>query len=71
EGQPLEKQTKRISKIGSIDMRIDYLRPGTGKEFTAKGKILRTGRKVAVSRMELWNEEDKLIAVGTGTYTVG
>ncbi len=71
EGQPLEKQTKRISKIGSIDLRIDYLRPGTGKEFTAKGKILRTGRKVAVSRMELWNEEDKLIAVGTGTYTVG
>jgi uncharacterized protein (TIGR00369 family) len=70
-GQPLEKQTKRISQIGSIDLRIDYLRPGTGKKFTAKGRILRTGRKVAVSRMELLNEKDKLIAVGTGTYTVG
>jgi len=70
-GQPREKQIKRIAKIGSIDLRIDYLRPGTGKTFTASGTILRTGNKVAVIRMELHNEENKLIAVGTGTYTVG
>ena len=70
-GQPLEKQVKRVAKIGSIDLRIDYLRPGTGKSFIASGTILRTGNKVAVTRMELHNEENKLIAVGTGTYTVG
>jgi len=70
-GQPLEKQVKRTVKIGSIDLRIDYLRPGTGNSFIASGTILRTGNKVAVTRMELHNEENKLIAVGTGTYTVG
>ncbi len=70
-GQPMEKQIKRVSKIGSIDLRIDYLRPGKGKNFTATAVILRTGNKVAVTRMELLNEEQKLIAVGTGTYTVG
>ncbi len=70
-GEPLEKQVKRTVKIGSIDLRIDYLRPGTGNSFVASGTILRTGNKVAVTRMELHNEEDKLIAVGTGTYTVG
>ena len=70
-GQSMEKQLKRVTKIGSIDLRIDYLRPGTGKVFTASGAILRTGNKVAVTRMELHNEENKLIAVGTGTYTVG
>jgi acyl-coenzyme A thioesterase PaaI-like protein len=32
---------------------------------------MRTGRKVAVTRMELKNQEDLLIAVGTGTYIVG
>ncbi|MCP4609011.1 MAG: thioesterase family protein [Planctomycetes bacterium] len=69
-GQPLEKQFKRYSNIGSIDLRIDYLRPGKGTKFLAKASILRTGRKVAVTRMELHNEDDKLIAVGTGTYTV-
>jgi uncharacterized protein (TIGR00369 family) len=70
-GKPLEKQMQRLSKVGTIDLRVDYLRPGTGKNFTAKGWILRTGNKVSVTRMELHNDQQELIAVGTGTYTVG
>ena len=69
--KPLEKQLERLSKIATIDLRIDYIRPGTGETFTARGYILRLGNKVAVTRMELHNEENTLIAVGTGTYTVG
>ena len=52
-GQPPEKQIKRVSRIGSIDLRIDYLRPGKGKKFTATASILRMGNKVAVTRMAL------------------
>lgn len=70
-GQPLEDQAKRLSRVSTIDLRVDYLRPAKGKEFTATGSVMRTGRKVAVARMELRNEEETLIAVGTGTYTVG
>lgn len=69
--QPFETQVKRASKIGSVNLRIDYLIPGVGKEFIASAYLLRMGQKVAVARMELHNEEGKLIAVGTGTYTVG
>jgi uncharacterized protein (TIGR00369 family) len=70
-GLPLEEQAKRLSRVSTIDLRIDYLRPGRGKLFTATGSVMRTGRKVAVARMELRNEEQTLIAVGTGTYSVG
>jgi acyl-coenzyme A thioesterase PaaI-like protein len=35
------------------------------------GSILRDGKKVVVVRMEMKNEEDSLIAVGTGTFLVG
>lgn len=70
-GQSIEKQFKKLVHVGSIDFRIDFLRPGKGTRFTADGWILRIGNKVAVTRMELRNEEDLLIAVGTGTYTVG
>ncbi len=66
-----EKQLERLSKIATIDLRIDYIRPGTGNAYTARGYILRLGNKVAVTRMELHNEKNVLIAVGTGTYTVG
>ena len=60
-----------IARIGTIDMRVDYLRPGRGIQFHSTGTVMRTGRKVAVTRMELKNEENLLIAVGTGTYIVG
>jgi uncharacterized protein (TIGR00369 family) len=60
-----------IAKVGTIDLRVDYLRPGLGKSFHATGTVMRSGRKVTVVRMELHNDADKLIAVGTGTYIVG
>jgi len=60
-----------LIKGGTIDLRIDYLRPGKGKHFVATGAILRRGNKVAVVRTELRNELDELIAVGTCTYLVG
>lgn len=61
----------RFAVMGTIDLRVDYLRPGAGARFEATASILRSGRKVAVTRMELRNEADILIAVGTGTYIVG
>ena len=66
-----EEIATRLSRMGTIDLRVDYLRPGKGKQFRATSTVMRTGRKVAVTRMELKNEEDILIAVGTGAYNVG
>jgi uncharacterized protein (TIGR00369 family) len=69
--QPIEEFEKRFRRMGTIDLRIDYLRPGQGRYFIASGSIMRSGRRVSVTRMELHNEKDLLIAVGTGTYVVG
>ena len=70
-GRPFEEIGKRLLSVGTIDLRIDFLRPGRGQYFLATGSIMRTGQKVAVTRMQLHNDQDMLIAVGTGTYTVG
>ena len=70
-GAPLEKQIKHFSKVATIDLRVDYLQPGKGEKFTAKGWTLRSGNKVAVVRMELHNQDSVLIAVATGTYLMG
>lgn len=64
---PAERMSK-LSKLGTIDLRIDYLRPGRGQRFTATATPLRAGNKVAVIRMELHNDEGVLVAVGTGTF---
>ncbi len=71
EGREVEEIRERFSRVGTIDLRVDYLRPGRGKSFLASGSVMRTGRKVAVTRMELVNDDGILIAVGTGTYLVG
>lgn len=62
---------KRLSRVGTIDMRVDYLRMGEGEFFIATGSVLRKGNKVAVIRTELCNDQNLLIAAGTGTYLVG
>ncbi|GAB3025010.1 thioesterase family protein [Bowmanella dokdonensis] len=67
----LEQFQKRLAKIGTIDMRVDYLRPGKGREFIATASVIRKGSRVAVCRMELHNEQGEHIAFGTGTYMVG
>ena len=71
EGLETEEVGKRLAKIGTIDLRVDFLRPGKGEYFTATGTILRKGSKVAVVRTELCNDQKVLIAAGTGTYLVG
>ena len=71
QGLSNDEIANRIARIGTIDMRVDYLRPGKGTQFHSAGTVMRTGRKVAVTRMELKNQENVLIAVGTGTYIVG
>ena len=71
EGSTFKEITERFAKIGTIDLRVDYLRPGLGKYFVATGSTLRAGNKLSVTRMELHNDEGLLIAVGTGSYVVG
>jgi len=58
-------------RVEPSDLRIDYLLPGKGRYLIASGSILRIGNKVAVTRMELHNDEQRLIAAGSGTYMLG
>jgi len=57
-----------INHMGTIDIRVDYLLPGEGKIFTANGKVIRAGKRVTVCRMEMFNDKNECIALGTGTY---
>ncbi|BBM87652.1 thioesterase family protein [Candidatus Uabimicrobium amorphum] len=60
-----------FQQFGTIDLRVDYLRPGLGQSFFATGLLLRLGNKVAVTQMKLHNEKEDLIAIATATYIVG
>ncbi|MFA3762846.1 thioesterase family protein [Yersinia sp. 2466 StPb PI] len=71
--EPLIKEQlqMKLAKMGTIDLRVDYLRPGRGEHFIASSSILRSGNKVSVARVELHNESQMHIASATATYLVG
>ena len=60
-----------LARTGTVDLRIDYLRPGKGERFEITGSVLRKGRRFLVAQMSLSNETQTLIATGTGVYSLG
>ncbi|WP_332750522.1 thioesterase family protein [Hydrogenophaga sp.] len=66
---PLQR-LNRFSKLGTIDLRIDYLRPGIGDHFDLRAEVMRLGSRVASTRMEFLGADGKLLSTGAGAYIV-
>ncbi len=66
---PVER-LERFAKLGTIDLRVDYLRPGIGEHFTIHAHALRVGTRVGTSRMEFRGSDGTLMSTGTGAYIV-
>ncbi|MDX1432920.1 MAG: thioesterase family protein [Gammaproteobacteria bacterium] len=67
----LEEKMERFSRLGTIDMRVDYLLPGAGEYFVATARTIRSGNRIAVIYSELHNDSDELVASAPCTYLVG
>ena len=63
-----EQVLQRFSRMGTIDLRVDFLRQGVGKHFEATGEVTRLGGRVGSTQMRLVNEEGLLIATGAASY---
>ena len=66
----VEARLARFAKLGTIDLRVDYLRPATGPYFIATAQAIRLGSRVATTRMELHDSEDQLVSAGVAAYMV-
>ena len=65
-----EQIMARFAKVGTIDLRIDFLRPGIGTCFYASATVVRLGGRVGTTQMRLENERGVLIATGAGAYVI-
>ena len=66
---PLQR-LHRFAKLGTIDLRVDYLRPGVGDYFELRAEVLRLGSRVATTRMEFLNADGKLLSTAAAAYIV-
>lgn len=69
-GDSAQQVMHRFSRMGTIDLRIDYLRSGIGQHFVAGAEVTRLGGRVGSVQMRLVNDEGTLIATGAGAYVV-
>jgi len=65
-----QQRLSRFGKLGTIDLRIDYLRPGISDHFELRAEVLRLGSRVATTRMEFLGADGKLLSTGAGAYIV-
>ena len=65
----LDEETARVS---TIDIRIDYLRPGRPETLVAEANVVRAGRRVGVADIRLFHPSApaESIATGKGVYNV-
>ncbi len=64
------QRLQRFAKLGTIDLRIDYLRPGIGEWFELRAEVMRLGSRVATTRMEFLGADGKLLSTGSAAYIV-
>ena len=65
-----DQRLLRFGKLGTIDLRIDYLRPAVGEHFELRAEVMRLGSRVASTRMEFFAADGKLLCCGSGAYIV-
>src|ERR1700727_2521498 len=59
-----------LGKSSTIDLHVQYVRPGKGKRFFCKAKVTHSGTKISFVHMELLNQDELLIATGAATFRV-
>jgi uncharacterized protein (TIGR00369 family) len=59
-------------RVATIDLRVDYLRPGRQEDLHAHGRVVRVGNRVGVSSIEVFHPSapETPIAVSKGVYTI-
>ena len=68
--EPVMQRLMRFSKLGTIDLRVDYLRPGVQGPFAMHAQVLRLGSRVATTRSDFCDSTGQILATATAAYIV-
>ena len=65
-----EQLAHRFGRVGTIDLRTDFLHQGLGRKFIASAHLARLGGRIASTQMSLENDAGLLVATGAASYIV-
>ncbi len=58
------------SKCSTVDMRVDYLLPGLADDLWAEARVVRSGNRVAVINVDVFQREQRQVATGRAVYSL-
>jgi uncharacterized protein (TIGR00369 family) len=56
--------------LATVEFQTRLLEPVSGEKLIARGAVVRTGKSLAIADAEVRTTEGRLIALGSGTFTV-
>jgi len=68
--EPIAARLAHFARLGTIDLRVDFVRQAIGSEFHARAETVRLGSRVASTRMEFLSSGGELLATGAAAYIV-
>ena len=60
----------RFGRMGTIDLRVDFLRPGIGNHFIGQAEVTRLGGRIGSTQMRMLNDQGTLIATAAASFVV-
>jgi len=71
-GAAVWTEVEPMDRVSTVDLRVDYLRPGPLADIACEARVVRIGNRVGVADMYVTAVEDseRVIATGKGVYNV-
>lgn len=60
----------RFGRMGTIDLRVDFLRQGIGSHFVGRAEVTRLGGRIGSTQMRMVNDQGTLIATAAASFVV-
>ncbi len=65
-----EQVMHRFGRMGTIDLRVDFLRQDIGSHFIGHAEVTRLGRRIGSTQMRMLNDQGTLIATAAASFVV-
>lgn len=69
-GSAIRSALPQGKRVVTVEMKVNYLRPGSGHTLTAEARCVHAGRRFGVAEAKITNDEGTLVAIANGTFAV-
>jgi uncharacterized protein (TIGR00369 family) len=69
-GSLINKSLPSGKRAVTAEMKVNYLRPGRGKELVSRARLIHRGQRLAVGECEIFDDRGKRIALSTATFYI-